>query len=188
MKQESEIEEKELARLCSKGDNLARKELYMRYATRIAALCYRYVHDKEKAQDLMHDTMIKAYKSIGNYQYKGTDSLYAWIRGIAIKTAVDRFRKDRHIHSIDLETLFDPDDLPTKEEIGKISMSELKQLIKDLPDRQRMIFNMFCIDECSHKEISRRMGITEKTSSSLLSKAKKTLGNRIMAFIKSNDL
>ena len=49
------MEEQELAERCRQGDNLARKELYERYAGRMLSVCLRYAGDRETAQDLMHD-------------------------------------------------------------------------------------------------------------------------------------
>ena len=53
--------EQELARLCTAGDREAQGELYVQYASRLYALCYRYVADREEAQDLMHDAMIRLW-------------------------------------------------------------------------------------------------------------------------------
>lgn len=53
------MEEQELAERCRQGDNLARKELYERYAGRMLSVCLRYAGDRETAQDLMHDGFLK---------------------------------------------------------------------------------------------------------------------------------
>ena len=72
----SNIEDIELARLCARGDEEARKELYTRYAAYLNALCFRYVGDREEARDLMHDGMIKIFDTIG--KYRPTGSLKSW--------------------------------------------------------------------------------------------------------------
>lgn len=175
--------EEQLASLCTRGDESALKELYTKYATRIIVLCSRYVHDEESAKDLMHDTMLKAFVSIGRFRYKGEGSLYAWLRGIAIKTAVDKYRSQRLENSPLLFDLVDDSSWPVRDEIRAVPMKVLREMISTLPSTQKIIFNMFCLDGCSHKEIANYLGITEKASSSLLSKAKKTLGRRIKKYL-----
>ena len=59
------MEEQELAERCRQGDNLARKELYERYAGRMLSVCLRYAGDRETAQDLMHDGFLKLFDSAG---------------------------------------------------------------------------------------------------------------------------
>ena len=66
------IEDLELARLCARGDDKARKEMYTRYAGSLYAICIRYVGDRELARDLMHDSMIRIYDTIGKYRPTGT--------------------------------------------------------------------------------------------------------------------
>lgn len=53
------MEEQELAGRCRQGDNLARKELYERYAGRMLSVCLRYAGDRDTAEDLMHDGFLK---------------------------------------------------------------------------------------------------------------------------------
>lgn len=49
------MNETELVERCGKGDNLARKQLYERYAGQLMAVCVRYTGDREVAQDVLHD-------------------------------------------------------------------------------------------------------------------------------------
>ena len=93
MEVDPNMSERELVALCSKSDRSAFKELYTRYAAKVLALCFRYVNDREEAEDLMHDTMLKVFGAIGRFNYKGEGSLYAWIRRIAVNLSIDRIRK-----------------------------------------------------------------------------------------------
>lgn len=174
-----EISEKELAQLCARGDSSARKELYNRYATRLCALCSRYTNGAEEGIDLMHDTMIKAFQKIRHYRYGGTGSLYAWLSRMAINMAIDRIRKQGKLSIIALDENTPDVEEPTPEEIRSIPLPVLQRMIASLPDSKRLVFNMFCIDWLSHREIAKQLGITEKTSSSTLSKAKKMLSTII---------
>ena len=65
------MEEQELAERCRQGDNLARKELYERYAGRMLSVCLRYAGDQETAQDLMHDGFLKLFDSFDKFTWRG---------------------------------------------------------------------------------------------------------------------
>ena len=71
--------ETELTDRCKTGDNLARKELYERFAERMLCLCYRYAGDEETAHDLLHDGFLKVYSSISSFTYRVEGSLRAWL-------------------------------------------------------------------------------------------------------------
>ncbi|MBQ5978902.1 MAG: sigma-70 family RNA polymerase sigma factor [Bacteroidales bacterium] len=173
------MSERELAALCSRSDRSAFKELYTRYATRVLALCFRYVDDRDEAEDLMHDTMVKVFGAIKGFNYKGEGSLYAWIRRIAVNLSIDRIRK-RTV--MDLSSLSD-EDLMTEEKAAEIPLPILMKMISTLPETQRLILNLYCIDGLSHNEIASLLGIKPKTSSSLLAKAKRLLNEKVAQYL-----
>ena len=169
------MDERELTALCSKSDRSAQKELYTRYAARVLALCFRYTNDRMESEDLMHDTMIRVFGAIGRFRYKGEGSLYAWIRKIAVNLVIDRLRKGDFS---DLSALPEKE-LLIEETTQDIPVPIVMGMISTLPDTQRLVLNLYCIDGFSHEEISDMLGIKPKTSSSLLSKARKMLNERI---------
>ncbi|MGM9735580.1 MAG: RNA polymerase sigma factor [Candidatus Cryptobacteroides sp.] len=180
------MEDIELAQLCARGDEDARKELYMRYAAYLYALCIRYSNDRETAKDLMHDAMIKIYETIGKYRSGG--SLKAWCARVTVNMAIDRIRKSGKINFINIEAAYDVAEEPAGDDLAKIPGKELMRMVNDLPDAKRIIFNLFCVDGFSHKEIAKMLNIKEKTSSSLLFKARKQLAGEIREYIKRNGL
>ena len=184
LRSSKDITEKELAALCAKDDVSAKRELYTRYAARVHMLSAGYLGDNEEAKDLTHDIMMKVFDSIGKYTYKGEGSLYAWIRKITVNAAINKItRRQKPDITVAEEQLLDVKE-PSEEEMERIPLSELMNIISSLPDTQRLIMNMFCLEGYSHKEIAHRLGITEKASSSLLSKAKKALAGKIRNYYK----
>ena len=162
------MDERSLAKLCSENDRRAQEELYTRYAARLFTLCLRYSDSRDDALDLMHDSMLKALDKISSFTYKGSGSLYAWISRIAINTAlanISRY-KFRFVRLAGSSSGAIPE--PTDEELTGIPQEKLLEIISSLPDTQRVIFNMFCIDGYSHKEISGMLGISERGSTSLV--------------------
>ena len=67
------MNEAELAERCGKGDNLARKQLYERYAGQLMAICIRYIGDRETAQDVLHDGFLNIFRSFDKFTYKGEE-------------------------------------------------------------------------------------------------------------------
>ena len=179
-----DLDERALAEACCAKDRLAEDELYTRYAARVYTLCRRYLGDADDAKDLMQEALIQALDRIRTFKYCGKGSLYAWIRRIAINKALDHVRRQRwRTVSLDFRAHEDIPD-PTEEEMERIPEEKLLEWISRLPDVRRTIFNLYCIDDYSHKEIAEALGITEKGSASALAKAKKQLKEEIRHYLK----
>ena len=173
--------------LCAKGDRSAMRELYSRYAARLSALCSRYANGPEVGMDLMHDTMAKAFGKMDQYRYRGEGSLYSWLSRMAVNLCVDRLRKAGRLGvQVSEEEIPDIPDPPV-ERVRSIPLQDLQAMIASLPDSKRVVFNMFCVDGFSHREIAEKLGITEKSSSSTLARAKKMLSRMIQEYKKNED-
>lgn len=180
---EKEIGEKELALSCAKGDNMARKVLYNRYAARLYPLCCRYTKDSDAGKDLLHDALIKAFDKIGGFNYRGEGSLYAWLRKIAVNMAIERIRKEGRLSFSQLnDDIYAAED-PDIDSVKEIPLDDLLKMISSLPESKRMVFNLFCIEGFSHYEISELLGISVNTSTSTLAKAKRLLAAMINNYL-----
>ena len=179
-------DEQELARCCSQGERLAEDELYRRYAARVYTLCRRYLGNDEEAKDLMQETLLHALDKIQTFDgSKG--SLYGWISRIAINKALNQIRRRRwRTVSLDL-WVQDTIPEPTEGEMETIPQEKLLEWISKLPDVRRTVFNLYCIDGYSHKEIGGMLGISEKGSAGVLAKARKQLKEEIKRYLKSSE-
>lgn len=183
----TQINEQGLTRLCSEHNRWAEDELYRRYAARIYALCLRYTDDEDDAKDLMQETFIKAFGNITSFSYRGEGSLSAWLSRIAVNLAVNELKRHK-IRFLNLDVLrHDIADEPPEEMVARISEETLLKMISELRPMRRIVFNMFCIDGYSHKEIAIALSITEKGSASILSKAKAQLKEKITHYIKQTE-
>ena len=162
------MEEQELAERCRQGDNLARKELYERYAGRMLSVCLRYAGDRETAQDLMHDGFLKLFDSFDKFTWRGEGSLRAWMERVMVNTP-EAYEE------------------PEGSSIDVIPQKVLMQFISELPAGYRTVFNLYIFEEKSHKEIARLLGINEKSSASQLTRAKATLAAKVREWMKRND-
>ena len=115
----------------------------------------------------MQDALLQALDRIQTFHYGGKGSLYAWISRIAINKAVNDIKRRRwRMVSLDLRT---HDELPepADETVAAIPQETMLTWIARLPDLRRAVFNLYCIDGFSHKEIAGILGISEKGSAAL---------------------
>ena len=186
------LTEQELALGCVHSDRDAQGELYARYSSRLYAICLRYIEDREEARDLMHDCMIKAMDNFKSFRYVSEGSLYAWLSRITVNMAINRLKESSRFRQIpfeqvsgdELENALEPD----AESVRKIPDGVLDKLIAELPPVRRTVFNMYCIDGYSHHDIARALGITERTSTSVLAKARASLKKALMNYIDKTGL
>ena len=166
---------------------MAEEELYNRYAARVFTLCRRYTDNPDDAKDLMQDSLIQALDKIATYKYSGKGSLYGWISRIAINRALNQIRRRRwRTVSLD-ERVQDNVPDPTEDEMAAIPQEKLLEWISKLPDVRRVVFNLYCIDGYSHKEIGGMLGISEKGSAGMLAKARKQLKEEINRYLKDTE-
>lgn len=170
--------EENLIKKCASGNALAQKTFYEKFAGKMMGVCLRYARDYEEAQDVMQDAFIKIFGKLPEYQKKG--SLEGWVRRIVVNTALDSYRKNKkHQQNVDVDTvdyMLDSNSYIIEE----MNANDLLAVIKTLPEGYQMVFNLFAIEGYSHKEIAERLGITESTSKSQFSRAKKSLREILM--------
>lgn len=182
------MEERELAERCRQGGNLARKELYERYAGRMLGVCLRYAGDRETAQDLMHDGFLKLFDSFDKFTWRGEGSLRAWMERVMVNTVLQYLRKNDVMNRASaLENAPEAYEEPESSSIDVIPQKVLMQFISELPAGYRTVFNLYVFEEKSHKEIARLLGINEKSSASQLARAKAALAAKVREWMKRND-
>ena len=184
------MEEQELALRCARGDNAARRELYVQYGSRILALCRRYVSDPADAEDLKQDAFVKIYRVIGRFRWTRPGSLYAWMSRVTINMAFDSYGKRRRLarQLVDVEEMENviPDE-STREEAASVPPEVLSAMIEALPEGYRTVFKLYCIDGHSHKDIAALLGIKEKSSSASLSRARALLSDAIREYWRNQE-
>jgi RNA polymerase sigma-70 factor (ECF subfamily) len=171
------MSEKQLIAGCLQGDRKSQKELYDLYSRKMMGVCLRYAGDKETARDLLQEGFIRVFTSLDTYT--GTGTLEGWIRTVFVNGALEHLRKrDILRHSMDIGSIHDVlEDQDTA--VSKIAARDLMELIQSLPDGFRAVFNLYAIEGYSHKEIARKLHITESTSRSQYVRARKWLQERI---------
>lgn len=180
------MEEQELAHRCARRDRQAREELFRRYSPRLLALCLRYTRDRSQADDLLQDAFIKVFDRIGRFRWQGSGSLYSWMARVTLNLFFDKARRRRLLRETDIGPLEETLPEPDYEETLQVPPERLQAMISGLPDRYRTVFQLYCVDHLSHKEIARVLGIQERTSSADLSRAKALLAKQIKQYLHEN--
>ena len=174
-------EEKEIVNGCKRGDGTCQKILYQEYGPTIKAVCYRYLgYQTEEAKDLFHDIVVTILTNIGSYQT--ISSLGSWIYRVSVNKCIDYLRSQRlrRMESTDEG----PAEYPALEHPhDTLTMEQLVEIINTLPANQRMAFNLYEVDGYSEQEIVKIMGMTPTNVRTLISRAKKSLRDRITAYL-----
>ncbi len=170
------LEYKELIEACVKGDRLAQRNLYDIFSKKMYVICLRYTKSQQEAEDVLQDSFIKIFKSLKGY--RGDSRLGYWIKRIVVNTALNSQRKKLYMYP-----MVDIDDVKNDYDHSKIlssfQMDELLIMIRELPTGCRTVFNMFAIEGYSHKEIAKMLEVSEGTSKSQFSRARKLLMEKI---------
>ena len=187
------LTEQELVEGCRRGDDVARRQLYERYAGKMMAICMRYMGNREEAEDLLHDGYIKLYGSFDKFEWQGEGTLPAWMARVMANLALQRLRKnDVMSQTVELENTAElrddvdrPDEGPDIETIPK---KVLMQFIEELPPGYRAVFNMHVFEGKNHIEIGKELGINNKSSASQLVRARAILKERVNEWRRQNGL
>lgn len=165
---------KKLIQKCAKNDRKAQAEVYQLFSGKLFALCLKYSKNYPEAQDNLQDGFITIFKKIKQFNHKG--SFEGWMKRIVINTALQKYRSKSMLSLVTEEI---PEEVIVEIDEETISLDFLLSIIQQLPDRYRMVFNLYVLDGYSHKEIAEKLTITEGTSKSNLSRARMILKEKI---------
>lgn len=160
---------------CKKSDIKAQSEVYQLFAGKLFALCLKYSKNYQEAQDNLQDGFVTIFKKIEQYKFKG--SFEGWLKRIIINTALQKYR-DKNVLNLVTEEIPDMETVEIEAE-ENVSLDFLLSIIQELPNRYRLVFNLYVLDGYSHKEIAEMLAISEGTSKSNLSRARMILKNRL---------
>lgn len=183
-----ETEEERWLRKALDGDNTAIEWIYCKHVRYLSALCSRYITEDEDIKDVLQESFIKIFTSLDSFKYRGEGSLKAWMVKITLNETLKFVRNNSRlpIDSIDDKdmNIADGNSMETED----IPTDVLHQFIRELPDGYRTVFNLYVIDDKSHKEIAQLLGIKENTSASQLHKAKSMLAQKIKHYRTINSI
>ncbi|HOO99204.1 MAG TPA: RNA polymerase sigma factor [Bacteroidales bacterium] len=172
---------KDIIKGCLKGNRRDQELLYRRFASRMYAVCLQYSGNDEEARDILQEGFIKIFENLANYKHEG--SFEGWIRRIMVNTSLEKYRSKNLLHRVDdIDQIQEPDAEPYNDDYAGLQAVDLMGIIRELPPKYRMVFNLFAIEGYSHKEISAMMNISEGTSKSNLSRARVILQRKVISY------
>lgn len=174
--------EYDLAKAIKQGNKAAQNEFYNKYSSRMLGICVRYISDKMQAEDVMIEGFMKVFDKIDQFGFNG--SFEGWVKRIMVNEAL-MFLRSRKMIEIDLELVSDQSFHFAAD--NSLESDDLMNIINQLPTGYRTVFNLYAIEGYSHAEIAEKLGISEGTSKSQLSRARMLLQEKL-GYLKMNNL
>jgi len=136
---------------CLKNQAAAQRELFNRFSPKMLAVCYRYAHNREDAEDMLQEGFIKIFSQIHTFQNKG--AFEGWVRRIVVHTCINHLKKNKRFHeSVDL--IYATSIQVREESVPSIVQAkQVVECIRLLPIGYRTVLNLYAIEGYSHKEI-----------------------------------
>ncbi|MDP5158481.1 MAG: RNA polymerase sigma factor [Flaviramulus sp.] len=159
---------------CKINDTKAQSDLYKLFSSKLFATCLKYSRNYAEAEDNLQDAFLTIFEKIEQYKNKG--SFEGWLKRITINTVLQRYRNEKVFDLINENTI---EEVELEIDEDSLSIDYLLKIIQELPDRYRLVFNMYVLDGYSHKEIANILEINIGTSKSNLARARQILKQTI---------
>ncbi len=165
--------EEALLKGCMNNEQAAQRELYNRYSSKMLAVCYRYAHSREYAEDMLQEGFIKVFLQVHTFENRG--AFEGWIRRIIVHTCINILKKNKKFNeSVDI---IHATSMQIREESVSaiIQAKQVVECIRLLPIGYRTVLNLYAVEGYSHREIAGMLDIEESTSRSQYTRAKAML-------------
>lgn len=171
-------EEGWLVKRCMEGDRHAQYQLYNKYFKAMYNTIVRMVPQNSDAEDVLQETFVHVFQKLNTF--KGESTLGAWIKRIAINSALNFIRSRSRKPFSELDETMDPSFSPEWEESEPVlSMHAIHEAVKHLPEGCRVIFSLFLLEGYQHQEIAQILNISVSTSKSQYQRARLLLQQQL---------
>ncbi|MFL9845693.1 RNA polymerase sigma factor [Flavobacterium rhizosphaerae] len=168
-------EERDIIEQAAANNRHAQHKIYNTHAPKMLGICRQYIKDQQQAEDVMITAFMKVFTNLKNFEHKG--SFQGWIRRIMVNECISFIRVQKKVDF--LEDKFYVEDTFNNIE-SHFSVEDIQSLIDGLPEGYKMVFNLYIIEGYKHQEIAQMLGISEGTSKSQLSHARKMLQEQVI--------
>ena len=174
------VEDNVLISRAQSGDEQALVDLMRAYHAFVYAIVVGIVNNSHDAEDLVQEAFINAYRGLS--QLEDTTKFKSWLAEIARNCARNWLRKQR-VDTVPIDEV-SADTLRTSESPGAQLIRDeqieiIRRAMKTLPEKDRKIALAYYLDGASYEELIRTHGLSYKAISFRLSRAKRTLTNRL---------
>ena len=174
------------------GDKAAFNLLVSSYSKKVLNTCYRFLLNKELAEDISQEVFIEVFQSI--HSFRADAKLSTWIYRIAVTKSLDEIKKNnRKKRMVSIGKILHLDDVAhwiagetraDKSLHEKEKMEQIKQALNKLPDSQRIAFTLSKIEGYNNNEIAEIMKTTTIAVESLVYRAKKKISEELEIILK----
>lgn len=167
----SKLSDKKLIQSYIKGNEAAIEELINRHKSAVFTYIVCKLRNEALAEDIFQDTFIKVINTIKRNKYNDEGKFLPWVMRIAHNLIVDYYRKSNRMSTtsgtddFDIFDIVQCSDRNVEQELEtKQSYSDIKGLIKYLPDDQKEVLMMRMYYDMSFKEISESTNVSINTA------------------------
>lgn len=162
---------------CRKRHRQSQLAMYRRFAPLVYPICLRIVGHSEEAEEAMQDTFLKLFEKLD--QYHDELCFEAWIRRIAVRTAIDYVRRRLPEEELIEETLPDvPDDeeeIREQEEQTLLTVASVRNALEKVPAQARVVLSLYLFEGYDMEEISQILKIQPSSVRSQYLRGKRRL-------------
>ena len=165
--------EEALLKGCLNNEAVAQRELYNKFSAKMLAVCYRYAHNREDAEDMLQEGFIKIFLQIHTFENRG--AFEGWIRRIIVHTCINILKKNKKFNeSVDI---IHANSIQVREDSVSsiVQAKQVVECIRLLPIGYRTVLNLYAVEGFSHREIAQMLEVEESTSRSQYTRAKTML-------------
>ena len=190
------ITENELIAGLKNRDESAFRSIFDSYHRVVLNTCYRFVNNKETAEDLVQEVFIEVLRSIK--YFRGEAKVSTWVYRIAVSKSLDflkaqkRGKRFAFLKSLSHEDEMEDnipskkDDSPDKNVENEDRVRVLNWALNSISENQRIAFTLSHYDEMSYKDIAAVLGTTISAVESLIHRAKKNLEKKLYKYYKDH--
>lgn len=178
-----EKDDHELLALVQDGSHPAFAELVKRHTERFYRLAFRYLQNKEAAEDVVQDAFLKLWEDPGKWQADRNAKFTTWFYRVVVNLCLDWQKRKRPVELNEEMPLVDDRETADQAMLRSEEQRALEQEIAALPERQRTALNL-CFDEgLSNQDAADAMGVNLKALQSLIMRAKTNLKERMKNYL-----
>lgn len=171
------MEFERLLRRVRKKDASAFRELVYLFSTRLMTIAKMMAKNNQDAEDILQESFILIYEKLSQFDGTQEAAFYAWSKKIVMNKGLSFYR--RKYYSLENLIPLKNEHIEKPEVFDNLDKQEFMNLIYQLPIKYKQVVCLYAIEGYSHAEIAKMMGISEGTSRSNYSRAKKKLSKMI---------
>lgn len=172
-----------LLQLCKAQDSRAQMVVYDRYYHAMFNTAYRIVHNADEAEDIMQEAFLSAFTKLDTF--RGVVSFGSWLKKIVVNKSIYHYNKNAASNTVSIENVMykveDNDGIILDETVAQSKAQKVLATLNGLKDNYRVSLTLHLIEGYDYEEISKIMNISYGNCRTLISRAKESLRNKMMA-------